>query len=257
MPGPPSEFIPMARDFVAPRLDELAGKERETVRGFLAAGVGESFASRLAEKALGGATPDLAYTANFEGTRVYVGNADPAEVEREFGIVHAALGADALPEGEFALAPYLVKLLAEKNLTLGTAESCTGGMVAAAIVDVPGASQVFRGGVVAYDNAVKHEVLHVPAETLERFGAVSAETAEAMARGAAAVLEADCVIATTGIAGPSGGTPEKPVGLVYVGVFCRGECAVEEFHFRGERAAVRSRTVAKGLLKLVRMLKEK
>ena len=257
MPGPPSEFIPMARDFVAPRLDELAGKDRETVRGFLAAGIGESSASRLAEKALGGATPDLAYTANFEGTRVYVGSADPAEVDRKFEIVHAALGDDALPEGEFALAPYLVKLLTEKGLTLGTAESCTGGMVAASIVDVPGASQVFRGGVVAYDNAVKRDVLHVPAETLERFGAVSFETAEAMALGAAAVLGADCVISTTGIAGPGGGTPEKPVGLVYVGVFCRGECAVEEFHFRSERSAVRSRTVAKGLLKLVRMLREK
>ena len=150
-----------------------------------------------------------------------------------------------------------MKLLTEKGLTLGTAESCTGGMVAASIVDVPGTSQVFRGGVVAYDNAVKRDVLHVPAETLERFGAVSSETAEAMARGAAAALGADCVISTTGIAGPGGGTPEKPVGLVYVGVFYRGECAVEEFHFRGERAAVRTRTVAKGLLKLVRMLKEK
>ena len=254
MPGPPSEFIPMVRDFVAPRLDELTVKERETVRGFLAAGVGESFASRLAEKALGGATPDLAYTANFEGTRVYVGAADPAAVEREFSLVHDALGEDALPEGEFSLAPYLVKLLAKSGLSLGTAESCTGGMVADAIVDVPGASQVFKGGVVAYDNAVKRDVLKVPAETLERFGAVSAETAEAMARGAAELLKTDCAIATTGIAGPAGGTAEKPVGLVYVGVFCRGECAVEEFHFRGERGAVRSRTVAKGLLKLVKML---
>ena len=101
LPGPPSEFVPMVRNYLADRLLELTGAT-EHVRGFLAAGVGESIASRLVEQSLGGADPALAYTASFEGTRVYVCDADPAEAERKFAIIHAALGDAALPEGEFS-----------------------------------------------------------------------------------------------------------------------------------------------------------
>ena len=255
LPGPPTEFVPMVKNHLAERLVELTGAT-EHVRGFLAAGVGESFASRLVEQALGGPDPKLAYTANFEGTRVYVCDADPAETERKFEIIHAAVGDAALPEGEFALAPYLVKELTRRNLTFSAAESCTGGMIAATVVDVPGASAAFMGGVVAYDNMVKHELLGVPAPTLEQFGAVSPETAEAMARGVAEKLHTDCSVATTGIAGPGGGTPEKPVGLVYVAAYLKGKCEVQEFRFRGGRDAVRQRAVAKALLLMLEMLKK-
>ena len=255
LPGPPSEFVPMVKNYLAELLVELSGAT-EHVCGCLAAGVGESFASRLVEQALGGPDPKLAYTANFEGTRVYVCDADPAEAERKFAIIRAALGDAALPEGEFALAPYLVKELTRRNFTFGAAESCTGGMIAATVVDVPGASAAFMGGVVAYDNMVKHELLGVPAPTLEQHGAVSPETAEAMARGVAEKLHTDCSVATTGIAGPGGGTPEKPVGLVYVAAYCKGECEVREFHFRGGRDAVRQRAVAKALLLMLEMLKK-
>lgn len=254
LPGPPTEFVPMVRNYLADRLVELTGAT-EHVRGFLAAGLGESFASRLVEQALGGPDPGLAYTANFEGTRVYVCDADPAEAERKFAIIHVAVGEAALPEGEFALAPYLVKELTQRGLTFSAAESCTGGMIAATVVDVPGASVPFMGGVVAYDNMVKHELLGVPASTLEQFGAVSPETAEAMARGVAERLHTDCSVATTGIAGPGGGTPEKPVGLVYVSAYLKGKCEVREFRFRGGRDAVRQRAVAKALLLLLEMLK--
>ena len=111
------------------------------------------------------------------------------------------------------------------------------------------------GGVVAYDNMVKHELLGVPAPTLEHFGAVSPETAEAMARGVAEKLHTDCSVATTGIAGPGGGTEEKPVGLVYVSAFLKGRCEVREFRFRGGRDAIRQRAVAKALLLALEMLK--
>ena len=255
LPGPPTEFVPMVRDYLADRLVELSGVT-EHVRGFLAAGVGESFASRLVEQALGGPDPALAYTANFEGTRVYVCDADPAEAERKFAVIHDALGDAALPEGEFSLAPYLVKELVRRDLTLSAAESCTGGMIAATVVDVPGASAAFMGGVVAYDNLVKHELLGVPAPTLEHYGAVSPETAEAMARGVAERLHTDCSVATTGIAGPGGGTPEKPVGLVYVAAYLNGRCEVREFRFRGGRDAIRQRAVAKALLLALEMLKQ-
>ena len=253
LPGPPSEFVPMVRDYLAARLTELVGAT-EHVRGFLAAGVGESFASRLVEQAFGGPDPALAYTANFEGTRVYVCDADPAEADRKFAVVRAAVGDAALPEGEFALAPYLVKQLTQRDFTFCAAESCTGGAIASTIVDVPGTSRVFMGGVVAYDNMVKHELLGVPAPTLEHHGAVSSETAEAMACGVAAKLHTDCSVATTGIAGPGGGTPEKPVGLVYVAAYCKGKCEVREFRFRGGRDAIRRRAVAKALLLMLEML---
>ena len=110
----------------------------------------------------------------------------------------------------------MLELCRERGLTLATAESCTGGLVAARLTSVPGSSDVFLGGVVAYANEVKEAELDVPAEVLAEHGAVSAETAAAMARGARERLGADVAVAVTGIAGPGGGTPEKPVGLVYL-----------------------------------------
>ena len=109
-------------------------------------------------------------------------------------------------------------LLREKGLTVATAESCTGGMVAAALVNVPGSSDYFKGSVVAYANEVKEGVLGVRRETLERFGAVSPQTAEEMALGVRRLLGTDIGVSTTGIAGPGGGTPEKPVGLTYFAI---------------------------------------
>ena len=113
----------------------------------------------------------------------------------------------------------LVRLLSEKGLTISTAESCTGGLIAKCITDVGGASAVFFGGVVSYDNSVKESVLGVSHETLREHGAVSAQTACQMAQGVCQLMKTDIGISTTGIAGPGGGTPQKPVGTVYIG-FC-------------------------------------
>ena len=106
-------------------------------------------------------------------------------------------------------------LLQERGLTLATAESCTGGLVGHLVTEIPGSSHYFVGGIISYSNAVKHHVLHVPQEILDTVGAVSPECARAMAHGARRVLNADIAVSITGIAGPSGGTPEKPVGLTY------------------------------------------
>ena len=111
----------------------------------------------------------------------------------------------------------LVEILKERNLTIATAESCTGGLIAKTITDVSGASSVFWGGVVSYDNSVKENVLGVKHSTLEAFGAVSYETAREMAQGVKTLCKTDIGISTTGIAGPTGGTPEKPVGTVFLG----------------------------------------
>lgn len=116
------------------------------------------------------------------------------------------------------IAKKIVSALAERNLTISTAESCTGGLIAKTITDVSGASCVFWGGVVSYDNSVKENVLGVEHKTLETVGAVSHDTACQMALGVKRVIKTDIGISTTGIAGPGGGTPEKPVGTVYVAI---------------------------------------
>jgi nicotinamide-nucleotide amidase len=140
-----------------------------------------------------------------------------------------------------------------RGWTLGTAESCTGGLVAARLTGIPGSSEVFRGGVVAYANEVKEGELGVPAELLAAHGAVSPEVAAAMAEGARARLGVDVAVSVTGIAGPDGGTEEKPVGLVYLHAQGPNGGVGREFSFPGDRASIRARSVV-GALHLVRRL---
>lgn len=142
--------------------------------------------------------------------------------------------------------------LRRRQMTLAVAESCTGGLLAARLTAVPGASEVFVGGVVAYANAVKQSLLHVPARTLATAGAVSAAAALAMARGARRRLRADVAAAITGIAGPGGARPGKPVGLVFVAVSGpKGESA-QRLLFAGDRAGVRRQACAAALKALRR-----
>jgi nicotinamide-nucleotide amidase len=142
---------------------------------------------------------------------------------------------------------HVLDLCRARGLTLVTAESCTGGLVAGRLTSVPGASDVFLGGVVAYANAVKEAELGVPAEVLERHGAVSAETAAAMAEGARRRLGADVAIAVTGVAGPGGGSPEKPVGLVHLHAAAPEGSRAQEFQLPGDRDAIRRRTAVMAL----------
>jgi len=137
--------------------------------------------------------------------------------------------------------------LTEAGLTLAAAESCTGGLLSARIVDRPGSSAYFMEGIVSYSNRAKAARLGVREETLARYGAVSAETAAEMAAGAARTAGTDIGISTTGVAGPDGGTPEKPVGLVYIGLCVRGQVSAERCLFGGDRSAVREQTVDRAL----------
>jgi nicotinamide-nucleotide amidase len=148
---------------------------------------------------------------------------------------------------------HVLSLLRARGLGLATAESCTGGMVAARLTSVPGASESVVGGIVAYSDEVKRTQLDVPADLLAEHGAVSAEAAEAMARGARARLGADVAVAVTGIAGPGGGSAEKPVGLVYLHAEGPDGGIGREFSFPGDRASIRARSVV-GALHLVRRL---
>lgn len=145
------------------------------------------------------------------------------------------------------VADRLVALLKAQGLTCATAESCTGGGVGAAITAVPGASEVFLGGVISYANAVKQGVLGVSPTTLATVGAVSPETAAQMADGARRLLKADLAVSVTGIAGPDGGSAEKPVGLVWFGLATAAGVRTERAIFAGDRAAVRAQTVTHAL----------
>ena len=149
----------------------------------------------------------------------------------------------------------LVALLKARGVTCATAESCTGGGVGAAITGVPGSSEVYLGGVVSYANSVKHGVLGVPQTVLDTVGAVSSESAAAMAAGVRGLVGADVAVSVTGIAGPGGGTAEKPVGLVWFGLATRDGVRAEKAIFRGDRERVRAQAVthALGLLTVAAM----
>ena len=150
----------------------------------------------------------------------------------------------------------LAALLVQKGFVLGTAESCTGGLLAAFCTSVPGSSRWFQGGVVAYANEVKTALLGVPPDMLHTCGAVSREVAEAMSQGCLGAVQAHCAIAVTGIAGPDGGSPEKPVGTVWIATCLRVDGAEAHcFHFAGDRSAVRLAAIHQGILLLAERLK--
>ena len=141
----------------------------------------------------------------------------------------------------------VIELLMEHHLTITTAESCTGGLIAATLVNVPGVSGQFEEGYITYSNEAKEKLLGVSHETLEKYGAVSSQTAEEMAKGAKEAAHADISIISTGIAGPDGGTKEKPVGLVYLACSLGEETEVERHIFSGDRQEVRQASVRAAL----------
>jgi nicotinamide-nucleotide amidase len=150
-------------------------------------------------------------------------------------------------DDERAVAKAVLERTRARGWKLATAESCTGGLVGARLTDVPGASIAYVGGIVAYSDDVKHAQLAVRAETLRTHGAVSAETAAEMAAGARRALAADIAVAVTGVAGPGGGTPDKPVGLVYIAVDSSTGATTERRQMEGDRQAIREQATEAAL----------
>ena len=142
-------------------------------------------------------------------------------------------------------------LLKKHNKTLAIAESCTGGLIANRITDISGSSNYFGTGIVAYSNEMKIKVLHVPKSIIEEFGAVSAETAKAMAEGVKKLAKADIAVSTTGIAGPTGATPTRPIGLVYIGLATCEGTKTKEINFKGNRLEIK-RKASEEALRMVR-----
>jgi competence/damage-inducible protein CinA-like protein len=258
LPGPPSELQrlwPRALETQAFRelLARAQTPERRVLRLF---GVSESAVARaLAEAGGDGAGVEVTICAREFEIHIDL-MVEPGAEERADALEDALLpslerwlyGRD-----ERGIEERVLELCRARGLTLATAESCTGGLVAARLTSVPGSSDVVLGGIVAYADEVKRTELDVPAELIEQHGAVSAEVAAAMARGARARLGADVAVAVTGIAGPGGGTPEKPVGLVYLHAEGPDGGLGREFSFPGDRGSIRSRSVV-GALHLVRRL---
>ncbi len=249
LPGPPNEFIPMVDNQVVPYLREKTGNVG-TIRSLVlrVAGVGESLAEHKLKDLMLDSNPTVAPYAKVGEVHLRVtARADTVEeadklIAERAALVRARLGNAIYGENDDPLEKAVVEALKARGQTVATAESCTGGLVAQRITDVAGSSAVFLGGVVAYSNAAKTALVGVPAELIARVGAVSPEVAQALAEGARQRFGADYGIGVTGIAGPDGGTPEKPIGLVYLAVAYEGGCDVEKANFIGSRQVVRHRS---------------
>ena len=148
---------------------------------------------------------------------------------------------------EVTLEKSVVDLLEANHLTVATAESCTGGLLSARLINVPGASEVFKAGYVSYSNKTKRKLFGVKRSSLEKHGAVSSVVAKEMAKGASVLSKANVTVSVTGIAGPDGGSEEKPVGLVYIGCRVCGETTIKEYHFKGNRNKIREASVSAAL----------
>ncbi|MDQ1323870.1 MAG: CinA-like protein [Chloroflexota bacterium] len=249
LPGPPGELRPMFADLVVPQLREHFGMAVELP--YLRGTAFMTPESALEEALRGARREGVSWGTRVEEDRIAFSLRGGSEADREacFEGVAMALGRVRVHRGETRPANLLLGALEAAGLVLVTAESCTGGLIGRYLTDVPGSSRGYWGGVVSYANAAKERMLGVPAAVLERHGAVSAETVVAMARGALAVSGAGLALAVSGIAGPDGGTPEKPVGTVWLATARQGaDPACVSCRFSGGRDAVRRKAAVAGLL---------
>ena len=257
LPGPPGELIPMFEGKVYDYLNKL---QPEIIYSTMVriCGLGESFVENEIRDLIDNQTNptiatyakigqvDLRVTAKAASEKEAAKLAKPMlkELLKRFGDHIYTM------DEHKSLEEVIVHFLKERSLTLTTAESCTGGMIAARITDVPGASEVFKQGLVTYSNRAKRKLLDVKKTTLKEYGAVSEKTAKEMAKNGAFITGSDACVSVTGTAGPTGGTEEKPVGLVYIGCCYNNKTVVKEFHFKGERQNIREQATANALILL-------
>ena len=254
LPGPPNELKPMFENDIYPYLNQL---QPEGIYSSMVkiAGIGESkVESEITDLMDAQSNPTIApYAKTGEVHLRVTAKAESEEKANELmkpvvDELFRRFGDNIFTtKEEVTLEEAIVELLVAKNMTLTTAESCTAGLLAGRIMNVAGASSVYNEGHITYSNEAKERILGVKHETLEEYGAVSPQTAHEMAVGSAKAASADAAVSVTGIAGPGGGTPEKPVGLVYVGCYVNGNVRVEEYRFTGNRAKNREYAVVRAL----------
>lgn len=263
LPGPPNELIPMFENQVKPYLLQKTDGVLHSVTVKLC-GVGESKVETMIEDLINQqSNPTIATYAKTGEVhiRITAKEADEnkakqlikplvKEVKKRFG-THVYT-----TDEDVTLEQAVVELLMDKGFTLTTAESCTGGMIAARLTDVPGVSEIYKTGFVTYANKSKKRELGVKKKTLKEHGAVSPQVAFEMAKGALEKTKAQVSLSVTGIAGPGGGSDEKPVGLVYIGCNVCGKIVTEKYNFNGNRAKVRESTVVAALTLLRKCVME-
>ena len=260
LPGPPRELRPMFTEIVVPLLKRVLPLENKLVcRTLRTTGVGESSVQEKIDGPLGklvSAGLELGYCAHMGQVDVRLaarGESAEKIVSEAAAIVRAQLSSAIFGEGDDELEAVVVRQLTEHKQTLAVAESCTGGGLADRLTNVPGASAVFLGGFVTYSNMAKEKFLGVRSETLTQHGAVSEPVAREMAEGARRVMQSDFAVAVTGIAGPSGGTQEKPVGTVFIAVATPSRTKVLKMFNPWDRLAFKEVT-ARQALNCVRLL---
>jgi nicotinamide-nucleotide amidase len=254
MPGVPTEMRHMFTDSVVPVLKRMTGKQAIEVRKLKCVGIGEStLAEKLGDAMQRDRNPLINCTVDCGIITLHIigksATRDQAAqlVADEAVRLREILGPWVFGTGDQTLVAVIGKRLCEQGKTLSLAESCTGGLIAKYITDCPGASRFFTFGWVTYSNEAKTSQLKVPKEIIEQYGAVSKQVAEAMAIGARRQSNTHYSIAVTGVAGPEGGTKDKPVGLVFIGIDSDMGCTVERFLFSHDREFVRQRTVQAAL----------
>jgi nicotinamide-nucleotide amidase len=258
LPGPPREMVPMFEDKVVPYISKFCDGTivSDTLRVI---GVGESSMEEMVKDLLKSTNPTVAPYAKFAECELRISaKAKDEATAREMILpvkneVMKRLGDNVYGYDSDTIESVTASLIIAKKMTLSVAESCTGGMLSARFINFPGASAFFLNGIVSYSNESKVRELGVKQSTLDSYGAVSEETAREMAEGIARLTKSDIAISVTGIAGPDGGTAEKPVGLVYICVLIYGECIVKKCMFPRTRNVIRERTV----LEAVDMLRRK
>ncbi len=250
LPGPPNELIPMVEQSVIPYLAEKAGGSRTVIKSRVLRiiGIGESLAEDAVKDLMASSNPTVAPYAKLGECHLRItarahdddsALALIAPVEKE---IRRRLGTAVYGINDETLEQVIVQELAARKQYVSLAESCTGGLIAQRITAIAGASAVLRTGIVAYANSTKEKLLRVPAQILLEYGAVSSQTAAAMAEGVKALDNSDYSIAVTGIAGPDGGSEEKPVGLVFIAVAGPHGTTVVKNNFLGRRADIQRRS---------------
>lgn len=259
LPGPPREMSPMVDNEVVPMLRQQAA-DWDAVTLHVCCRP-ESRVEKTVHEVLGDKHGlHLAFCIKHDNIMVRVSkrrsDGNSGELPAAVAAMRRAFGGLLLPDDCPSAAAYLGRLLRERGLVMATAESCTGGGIAAALTEIPGSSEWFAGAVVTYANEWKTRLLGVPAETIAKHGAVSEETVQAMLNGLVANYDVPVGIAVSGIAGPGGGTAEKPVGTVVVGAIGPGWREVRSMHFNGLRDTVRMRSANAGMNLLIEHLLE-
>ena len=247
LPGVPAEFQAILRESILPRLHRMAGAQFTRSVALRTMGIPEAeLADRIAELAIDWTEIELAYLPHQGGVDLRLVATGGAEIEARLATAEAAIaerfGIDVYSRGEVTIEEVVGNLLRERGLTLAVAESCTGGLVGARLTRVPGSSDYFRGGIIAYANEAKERLLGVPAALIAAKGAVSEEVALAMAQGAREKLGAEVAVAVTGIAGPGGGSEEKPVGLVYIAFAGGAKAVARRLFLPASRDLIRERS---------------